>query len=144
MSDLNKQLDEIKQRSIAALKQFDAEVSDEEQRDLMADSVSALVVNSDLLILRASPELEALFGYYTTALQGVPLSTLIPEALRGKHEQHTASYLESPRSRAMGDFKGPLRALKANGEEFTVNVSLKPRKVRGTLYVIAQVVNLPE
>ncbi len=84
-----------------------------------------LVVGRDRLIRTANRRAEALFGRSRAQLVGQPLESLIPERFRAAHARHVAGYLEEPAPRVMSDGLG-LTALRADGTEFPVDVSLGP------------------
>jgi PAS domain S-box-containing protein len=84
-----------------------------------------LVVDRDGVIAFANPRAEALFEYTHGDLKGRNVDELVPNSLRGSHGAHRASYMEHPRTRAMGSGLD-LHGQTAKGEEFPVEISLSP------------------
>ncbi len=97
-----------------------------------------LVVGGDGLIRMANRRAEQLFGRSRAQLVGQPIESLIPERFRTAHLQHVATYLETPEPapRAMSDALG-LTALRADGTEFPVDVSLGPLHREGESTAVA-------
>lgn len=81
---------------------------------------------------------ETLFGYHQEEVVGQPLECLLPERLRSAHISARAQYLCHPRARPMGVGLNLLGQRK-DGEEFPVDISLRPIQIGEALYVIAAV-----
>jgi PAS domain S-box-containing protein len=89
-------------------------------------------------ITMANQQVQALFGYAPSELCGQKIESLIPERLRTQHGQHRAEYQATPSVRAMG--RGlTLFALRKDGSEFPVEVSLSPLQAEEGTSVIAAV-----
>ena len=84
-----------------------------------------LVVDRDGVVAFANPRAEALFGYSPGDLNGKNVDELVPDASRGSHAAHRASYMKHPRARAMGTGLD-LHGQTAKGERFPVEISLSP------------------
>ncbi len=84
----------------------------------------------------ANARVEALLGYPPNELLGKPLSVLIPERYRGLHVSHLAGYMNNPSSRMMGAGL-KLAALRKDGSEFMVEISLSPYRAPEGIVVIA-------
>jgi PAS domain S-box-containing protein len=77
------------------------------------------------------------FGYTVQELVGKKIEMLIPHRFQGRHERHRNNYHEySAHSRPMG-VGMDLFAIKKDGTEFPVEVSLSSYSVDGNDYVIA-------
>lgn len=96
-----------------------------------------LVVNAAGLIVQANPQATLMFGH--PVLAGMPLSLLLPPALRERHEGHCTRYLAEGCARLMGQGRSRFRALRRDGGEFTVEVGLSPVTLTGHREVIATV-----
>lgn len=101
---------------------------------------SILVTDYQGKIVRVNPATEKLFGYDTKELLGKPIEILIPKRLARVHEQHRSTFQENPRPRSMGTGLD-LFALKKNGEEFPVEVSLSPFRTEAGKFVMAFVID---
>jgi PAS domain S-box-containing protein len=86
---------------------------------------SMIVVEGDGTILLANKRAEALFGYEEGTLQGRNVTVLIPEAIRGKHEDLVGGFFAEPAPRPMGEDLN-IDALRADGSSFPAEISLNP------------------
>ena len=89
-------------------------------------------------IVFVSDQAATLLGYEPTVLTGQSVDVLLPEALRSIHRAHRTRYRAEPTSRAMGAGL-LLRARRSDGSEFPVEISLKPLRRDGHLFVVAAV-----
>jgi PAS domain S-box-containing protein len=96
-------------------------------QELLDASPDALVVvGPDGVIELATQAVEPLLGYKPDELLGQPVEVLLPGSLRETHVQHRRSYSDGPDVRPMG--RGlDLRAVRKDGTELPVDVSLVPR-----------------
>lgn len=100
-------------------------------------TVGILAVNSDGIITMANPYLLKQFGYESDKeLLGKKVEILIPQALRTRHEKYRSNYSEHPQHRPMG-IGLDLMALKKDGSEFPVEISLGYYNINGQHYAIA-------
>lgn len=81
------------------------------------------------------------FGYEQGELTNRKIETLIPFRYRANHEKHREKYFASPQTRPMG-FGMDLYALRKDGTEFPVEVSLGNYYNNGDTYVIAFISNI--
>lgn len=75
-----------------------------------------------LLVNAAAAEM---LGYERKDLLGHGVEDLVPEALRGRHAELRAAFFDEPIARRMGEGR-ELFAVRANGDEFPVQVGLSP------------------
>jgi len=99
-------------------------------------SMGIVVVNSRGIIQSVNPFALKLFGYSTEEAEGKPIEMLIPKRYSHKHVDHRTHYTENPKSRPMG-VGMDLFALKKDGVEFPVEVSLGSYQSNGEEHVIA-------
>ena len=89
-------------------------------------------------IVFVSDQAATLLGYEPTDLTGQSVDVLLPEAVRSIHRAHRTRYRAEPTPRAMGAGL-LLRARRSDGSEFPVEISLKPLRREGHLFVVAAV-----
>lgn len=77
-----------------------------------------------------------LLGYETGDLLGRSVDELLPESVRSVHRAHRTRYRAAPTPRSMGAGLS-LRARRPDGSEFPVEVSLKPLRLGGEVFVVA-------
>jgi len=93
-----------------------------------------VVIDPDGMIRFANPAALRMFGH--DSLDGLPVETLLPEHLAAAHRSHRERYTAAPRARAMGAGLD-LRARRADGGEFPVEVALSPVDTPDGPYVVA-------
>lgn len=100
-------------------------------------SEGLLVVNRTGIIQLCNKRTLSLFGYSNEdELIDQPLEILIPEALRKEHKSHYKNYTEHPSNRYMG-VGLELFALKKDGNQFPVEISLSHTNIDGNHLAIA-------
>ncbi len=111
--------------------------ADEKLRAIMEAVPDAIVVaDKNLKIMLANAQTEATFGYTRAELLGESVERLIPERFRESHRRHLAGYLAAPKRRLM-DQALELHALRRNGSEFPVEISLCPLTTDEGVFVSA-------
>lgn len=100
-----------------------------------------LIVGPDGTILAANRQACLLFDYQAADLIGLPIEHLIPESLRAAHVRHRSQYLTNPQNRPMGTCL-QLRALRSNGTEVPVDISLNIIGDTGTPFIVAAIRNI--
>ena len=88
-----------------------------------------------------NPAAERMFGYAPNELNGQPVEILIPGSFRHGHQALREGFHKKPSNRSMGANRD-LFALKKNGEEFPVEISLSHYKKNDELFVIAFIVDI--
>ncbi len=100
-----------------------------------------IVANDKGEITKVNPSAEKLFGYETNELLTKKIEVLIPKRLTSKHEGHREKYSANPHARSMGA-NMELHALKKDGSEFPVEISLSPYETIEGKFVIAFIIDI--
>lgn len=108
-------------------------------KSLLESSPDALVIaKEDGIIHLVNNQCSVLFGYSREELVGQPVEMLLPKGFRSRHVQNRISYCDNPNARPMG-IGLDLFALRKDGIEFPVEISLSPLKTAEGLLVTAAV-----
>jgi PAS domain S-box-containing protein len=95
-----------------------------------------VIVNETGEIVLINSQTEVLFGYTREELLGLPVEMLLPGHFPDLHLTHRRSYFRDPRLRPMGAGLA-LRAVRKDGTEFPVEISLSLLKTAEGLLVTA-------
>jgi len=94
--------------------------------NLLESATDAIVItDASRRIVFVNAQAERMFGFSSAELAGKPTEMLIPERFRERHAKDSARFTEQPRSLPM-DSRGELVALRKDGTEFPVELSLSP------------------
>lgn len=108
-------------------------------QQLFDASADAVVVVDDHGVIRLqNHQVSALFGWQPGDLVGRPVEILVPAGLKRRHADLRAEYERHPTGRAM-ESGAHLHAVRADGSEFPVDVSLTPIETDGHVMVAAAV-----
>lgn len=108
-------------------------------RELLDSAPDAMViVDGEGRIQFVNVQTESIFGYTRDELIGRRVEVLIPDRYHSMHEEHRTRYYGHPSPRFMGTGR-ELLALRKNGAEFPVEVSLSPLRTDGGLLVSAAI-----
>ena len=109
--------------------------------ETMAQTVLAIGNDGRIVLVNASAE--AMFGYSRAELLGLHIASLIPAPLRERHTQYHAAWLSQPQDRPT-DGGRDLVALRKDGFEFPVEISLSHIRNQGETLAIAFVTDISE
>lgn len=113
--------------------------SEERFRALMESAPDALVITDENgIVTMANRQTERLFGWKREQLIGQPIEMLMPMRFRTRHLHHRDHYAAQPHARPMG-IGMELAALRADGTEFPVEISLSPIRIDGQTLVAAAI-----
>ena len=100
-------------------------------------------VDGDGRIALVNAQAERLFGYSRDELVGQLVETLVPDAVRGVHPEHRATYAADPRPRPMG-LGMELAGRRRDGSTFPAEISLSAVDTEEGLLVTAAVRDVTE
>jgi PAS domain S-box-containing protein len=108
-------------------------VADSRYRQLLEAAPDGIVeVDASGRILLVNSQAERMFGYSREELLGQSVEMLMPDRFRGRHPTHRERYHSQPVMRPMGSGLD-LRAVRADGTEFAVDINLSPFEVEPEL-----------
>ncbi|MEV7431152.1 MULTISPECIES: PAS domain S-box protein [unclassified Nocardioides] len=84
-----------------------------------------VIVDGSGTIVLSNRQVHRVFGYEPGELVGAPVEKLVPERFRSGHHAQRSGYAAAPVVRGMGQGR-ELYAVRKNGEEFPVEISLSP------------------
>lgn len=103
-------------------------------------TIGIVVMDEEGKIQNINPHAEQEFGYEKEELLGKEIEVLIPERFRKRHKAYRVKFAKDPQPRLMGKGRD-LFAVKKDGSEFPVEVSLGPYYVENRLFVMAFIID---
>jgi len=129
-------IDRYKKAELAAVR------SSEQFEALFKNSaIGIVVVNSEARIINLNQFAEEQFNYRKEEIIGQPVEILLPNKFRKSHHTFRTNFINAPTNRVMGAGR-ELYALRKNGSEFPVEISLSHYTIENQNYVIAFVVDI--
>ena len=108
---------------------------------LQSNPNAMLIVDAGGRIMEANPRACDAFLQDESALRGLTVDDLLPQALRSAHREKRRGYFDAPHARPMGAGL-ELCARRGDGSVFPVEISLAPLSVRGEPCVVATVIDI--
>lgn len=122
------------ERLIASMRDAEKEV-----RQLLESAPEAMVIaDSGDRIVDVNAQAVRLFGYSRRDMVGRDVEMLIAERFRTRHRERRARYHENPRPRRLG-MEGDIFALRKDGTEFAVELSVTPLETKQGMFVVSAV-----
>jgi PAS domain S-box-containing protein len=111
-------------------------------REIFRTSAEGIIMIDDQgKILLANPVSETMFGYAPQTLVGHSLEDLLPLRYRGRHVGFREQFNEHPAPRRMGIGRD-LQALRVDGSEFPVEISLSYTQIGGKILSMAFITDI--
>jgi PAS domain S-box-containing protein len=104
-------------------------------------TIGIVVTDHSGIIINFNKYAEIQFGYGREEITGQTVDILIPHSLHSMHVRHREGFYKHPEPRRMGEGRD-LYALKKDGTEFPVEVSLSHYAIDGETFVIAFVIDI--
>ncbi len=95
-------------------------------------------------IVLVNAQAEQLLGSGREQLVGNPIEQLVPDAVRASHARWRETYSGAPARRRMGGHALEVRALRRDGTEVPVEITLAPVRIEGGHFTIAVLRDLSE
>lgn len=102
-----------------------------------------VIVDKSGIILEANPASEKIFLYGENELIGKSLEVLIPHRIREKHAHFRDQFHKAPSPRSMGIGRD-LMALRKDGSEFPVEISLSHTESNNQFLVMAFIIDITQ
>lgn len=128
-------------------RQLEAEMEERKRAEdrfhaLVETAPSAIVIADERgRIVELNAQALRMFGYERGELIGKTVDTLLPERLRGPHQDHRSGYMRKPHARPMGSGM-ELFACRKDGAEFPVEIALGPLVTREGVLVSSTIVDI--
>ncbi len=118
-----------------------ADLSPEEMLEAIPDAI--VIVNTTGKILCVNSHAERMFGYARNDLVGQSIETLVPPASRQIHRKQREFFSATPKTRPMNAGLD-LRALRRDGSEFSVEISLSPIVTKDGIVILSAIRDISE
>jgi PAS domain S-box-containing protein len=108
-------------------------LSEEKFSRIVSTSADAIIsIDADRRIILFNEGAEKIFGYSGAEMMGKPLDMLIPERLRGAHQQHVQSFAAGQSmARRVSERSSAVYGMRRNGDIFPADASISKLSVGG-------------
>jgi len=118
--------------------------SENKYRELLDASPDAvIIVNQDRIIQIVNAQAITLFGYAAEEMIGKPIELLVPKPYADKHPDLTQQFFRNPQARPL-NMGRRLQALRKDGSEIPVSISLNPVTIDGEQLVTSDIRDMRE
>ncbi len=126
------------------MEQEKSKTSDDYLNAMFVNATEGMIIsNTKGEIVMANPHSEEMFGYETDGLKTMTIENLVPSRFATKHVHHRHHYYGEMNTRPMG--KGmSLFALRKDGAEFPVEISLSNFKIKDEHFIISFIIDITE
>ncbi|HXU94610.1 MAG TPA: diguanylate cyclase [Gallionella sp.] len=132
---------------VTNLKQIKSEL-EKSQNQLQAIIHNAMdgiiTINEAGEIQGFNPAAEQIFGYSQTEILGRSVNVLMPDPTRSAHDNHMKRYLETGETKIMGVSGREVAAVRKNGTQFPMEVSISEMVLGGQKYFVGIVRDITE
>ncbi len=104
-------------------------------------TIGIVITDKGGVIINFNKYIEIQFGYTKAEVLGKTVEILLPQSIHSKHQAHRDNFNKHPQNRIMGAGRD-LYAMKKDGTEFLVEVSLSHYRLNNEEFVIAFVVDI--
>jgi diguanylate cyclase (GGDEF)-like protein/PAS domain S-box-containing protein len=132
---------------VTSLKQIkvDLEKSQDQLQSIISNVMDGIItINDSGLIQGFNPAAEDIFGYSQREALGKNVSMLMPEPHQSLHDAYIQRYLQTGQARILGIRGRETSAIKKNGEEFPMEISISEMVLGGHRYFIGIVRDITE
>ncbi|MDA8792107.1 ATP-binding protein [Bacteriovoracaceae bacterium] len=106
-------------------------------------SLGIIICDNEGKMQMVNPFAERIFGFESGEMDLQDIEILLPAKIRTKHIGHRKNYMQNPSPRSMGAGMN-LMAMRKDGSEFFVEVSLSYYEVNNHLYVVSFINDITE
>jgi diguanylate cyclase (GGDEF)-like protein/PAS domain S-box-containing protein len=103
-----------------------------------------ITINEAGEILGFNPAAEHIFGYSQQEILGLNVNILMPEPARSAHDGFILSYIQTGQTKVMGVSGREVAAVRKNGEQFPMEVSISEMVLGGSRYFVGIVRDITE
>lgn len=103
-----------------------------------------ITINESGEILGFNPAAEQIFGYSQQDILGKSVSMLMPDPTRSEHDNYIQRYVQTGEAKVMGVSGREVVAVRKNGEQFPMEVSISEMLLGGLKYFVGIIRDITE